>query len=97
MKDWEGMMFPKQTKTVHKKYKSSYPKQKQSIKEFFENKCALCGDRGTQIHHIIYRSEDKSKIHDNENMILLCVQCHTKVHTNKKYWQPRLKKLREKY
>ena len=48
------------------------------------------------MHHIEYRNEDRSKIDDVDNLILLCLECHAKVHENKKYWQPRLKKIRER-
>lgn len=82
MKDWVGIAFPKSSKTVLK----SKPK----------GKCWLCGRAGVHIHHIIYKSEDRSKIDDFNNLILLCLECHLKVHNNKKYWQPRLMKLRER-
>ena len=94
--DYSNMAFPKNTKTMHKKYKSSFGRQRQDIKELFNYACALCGRKGTEVHHIVYRSEDRSKIHDKENMILLCTECHNKVHSNKKYWQPRLQEIREK-
>lgn len=45
------------------------------------------------LHHIIYRSEDKSKINDVDNCIMLCDYHHRLVHSNKHYWQPRLKEL----
>lgn len=55
--------------------------------------CRLCGNPYVQLHHIVYRSEDKSKINDVENCIMLCINCHNKVHSNKHYWQPILKKI----
>jgi hypothetical protein len=30
------------------------------------------------------------------NIIVLCEKCHRKVHTNKKYWMPKLIELDEK-
>lgn len=56
-------------------------------------KCRLCGANNIELHHIIYRSEDKSKINDVNNCIMLCVQCHDIVHSNKHYWQPKLKEM----
>jgi len=51
--------------------------------------CRLCrGTDLTQIHHIRYRSEGGP--HTVENLIVLCGVCHTTVHGNKKYWQPKL-------
>lgn len=59
-------------------------------------KCRLCGTSlNLQLHHIIYRSEDKSKINDINNCIMLCVKHHVLVHSNKKYWQPKLLELAE--
>ena len=59
-------------------------------------KCRLCGTSlNLQLHHIIYRSEDKSKINDINNCIMLCVKHHVLVHSNKKYWQPKLLELVE--
>ena len=59
-------------------------------------KCRLCGTSlNLQLHHIIYRSEDKSKINDINNCIMLCVKHHALVHSNKKYWQPKLLELAE--
>ena len=51
---------------------------------------------GLQLHHIIYRSEDKSKINDVDNCIMLCLKHHQEVHSNKKKWKPILQKLVEK-
>ena len=45
------------------------------VKQIFHYQCALCGKKGTQIHHIVYKSEDKSKIDDIDNLILLCTEC----------------------
>lgn len=59
--------------------------------------CQLCGTKSNiQLHHIIYRSEDRNKINDVDNLICLCVKCHRLVHTNKKYWQPILINLIKK-
>lgn len=96
--DYSKMMFPKGTKTVLRaKPKDISKTNREEIKKLFKNKCGLCGQAaGVHIHHIIYKSEDGSKIDDFNNLILLCLKCHQKVHSNKKYWQPRLMKLREK-
>lgn len=51
-------------------------------------KCRLCGASDIQLHHIIYRSQDKSKINDVDNCIMLCGDCHRLVHSSKDTWQP---------
>lgn len=55
--------------------------------------CKICGNRNIQLHHIVYRSENKNLIDCPENCIMLCFKCHKMVHSNKHYWQQRLKKL----
>ena len=61
-----------------------------------KGKCRLCGNTNIHLHHIVYRSEDKSKINDIDNCIMLCEKCHRKVHSNKHYWQPILiKKIKK--
>ena len=97
MKDWVGIAFPKSSKTVLKsKPKDISKTNREEVKKLFKGKCGLCGRAGVHIHHIIYKSEDRNKIDDFNNLILLCLECHLKVHSNKKYWQPRLMKLRER-
>lgn len=96
--DYSNMMFPKSTTIKNKaKNKDISKTNRDKIKNLFKGKCGLCGRQGIQIHHIVYRSEDKSKIDDIGNLFLLCLECHAKVHSNKKYWQLRLKNLREKF
>ena len=95
--DYSNMMYPKGSKTVLKAKRKDISKtNRQEIKKLFKGKCGLCGRAGVHCHHIIYKSEDRGKIDDFSNLILLCLECHQKVHSNKKYWQPRLLKLREK-
>lgn len=93
--DYSLFKFPKGNAMEKKKKKEDIsPSNRKKIKKLFDRKCGLCKCKGNHIHHIVYRSEDKSKIDDLENMFLLCLDCHDKVHANKKYWQPRLKKMR---
>lgn len=46
-----------------------------------------------ELHHIVYRSENKNLINDVNNCIMLCLYHHKLVHSNKKYWQPKLKQI----
>ena len=56
--------------------------------ELFDGCCALCGNPFIQMHHIRYGAEGRKTYIGN--VIILCQRCHQLVHTNKKYWQPRL-------
>lgn len=59
------------------------------------SKCKICDTYyDLELHHIIYRSEDKTKINDVNNCIMLCNSCHRLVHSNKNLWQPILKLIR---
>ena len=95
--DYSLFKFAKTQNTVKNKRKKDISKNtREQVKEQFKGKCALCGGRGIQQHHIEYRSENKDKIDDVDNLILLCVECHAKVHSNKKKWQPILKEIKRK-
>lgn len=60
-------------------------------------KCALCGSfMFLELHHIVYRSENKSLIDNPDNCIMLCSNCHRLVHSNKKKYQPLLKEYKKK-
>ena len=74
-----------------------------------ENTCQLCGLMGIlyndkdgkerttlSLHHIEYRSENKSLIDEPSNCIFVCENCHQRCHSNKEYWQPILKNIIKK-
>ena len=93
--DYSMFKYPKQTKNVKTPRKKDISKtNREKIKKLYKGKCGLCGRKANQIHHIIYRSEDRTKIDDIDNLILLCIECHNLVHSNKAFWQPRLIELR---
>ena len=49
-------------------------------------RCRLCGTtQNLNCHHIIYKSEDRSKVNDENNLIMLCAEHHRLVHSNKHY------------
>lgn len=58
-----------------------------------KGQCRLCGNNQIQLHHIIYRSEDKNLIDEPTNCIMLCIKCHKLVHSNKHLWQSKLKEI----
>lgn len=58
--------------------------------------CQLCAtNQNLELHHIKYRSEAKELIDEPSNCIMLCSNCHKKVHNNKHKWQPILQKIVE--
>ena len=80
--DYSLFPFAKGKNLVKKKKTKDISKTtREEIKKLFKGKCGLCGKaKGVHIHHIIYKSEDKSKIDDIDNLILLCLECHGKIH-----------------
>lgn len=57
--------------------------------------CQICGrTNNLHIHHIIYRSQLGNN--DKRNLIRLCGECHRRVHSNKREWQPKLLKFQFK-
>jgi 5-methylcytosine-specific restriction endonuclease McrA len=62
-----------------------------------KGQCALCSSNfSLQYHHILYRSERKDLIDKPSNGIILCLNCHNLVHSNKKKYQPLLLEIVEK-
>lgn len=56
--------------------------------------CQLCGrQENWNVHHILYRSEAKECVNCLWNLITLCTDCHTKVHSSKDKYQPMLLRL----
>jgi 5-methylcytosine-specific restriction endonuclease McrA len=71
---------------------------KETYEKVFERDkgcCRLCGtSQNIHAHHIIPRSEDKTKIDDEKNIILLCARCHLEVvHKNMKKYKPILSNM----
>ena len=61
-----------------------------------KQKCRLLNkdcNGGLELHHIVYRSENKNLINEPDNCIMLCNYHHKLVHSNKHYWQPKLKQI----
>ena len=58
-----------------------------------DNGLCICGKQGGHVHHIIFRSHYGSN--KPENLILLCQECHTRVHSNEKHYVPILMKYQE--
>lgn len=49
-------------------------------------RCEICGSEiSIHIHHILYRSEYPELTFDNENLMVVCEDCHKKLHENDKW------------
>lgn len=89
----------KRNKPIKKVGKKRVFVKKEIYQEVFrrdKGKCRLKNDTcngGLELHHIVYRSEDKSLINEPKNCIMLCNAHHRLVHNNKHYWQPILKEM----
>lgn len=90
------MLYPKPKIKKHKRETvSTYTALEVLMRD--KNSCRLCGvQREVQIHHIVYRSQDKTRINDVSNCITLCSNCHRLVHSNKKKYMEVLKQIIEK-
>jgi 5-methylcytosine-specific restriction endonuclease McrA len=63
-----------------------------------DRSCQLCGStRSLHVHHIYYRSEAPAQWrHDPSNLIVLCLEDHDLVHSNKRKFQRHLLDLMAK-
>ncbi len=49
-------------------------------------KCEICSSEiSLQVHHIILRSENPILTFDDENLMVLCKECHKKMHSKDKW------------
>ena len=87
---------PKANKGINKVSNKRIFVTKETYNKVYERdkgRCRLCGSTQIQLHHVVYRSEDKKLINEPSNCIMLCAKCHDLVHSNKHYWQPKLKEM----
>lgn len=87
---------PKTNKGINKVSNKRIFVTKETYNKVYERdkgRCRLCGSNQIQLHHIVYRSENKKLINEPSNCIMLCAKCHELVHSNKHYWQPKLKEI----
>ena len=75
-------------------------KEEKEVYEYInsiEKWCQLCGGTSNlHRHHIRYGGMYGGRKTYIGNIIVLCDSCHRKVHSNKKYWMPKLIELDEK-
>lgn len=51
-----------------------------------ERKCEICGTEiSIEVHHIISRTKQPCLTFDNENLIVLCENCHKRIHSEDKH------------
>lgn len=58
--------------------------------EIFDNKCAICESTNVALHHIRYGGLYGGRKTYIGNIIPLCTEHHSLVHTNKSYYMPKL-------
>lgn len=56
--------------------KRKWEEVRQKVLERDNRKCQLCGQPGTQVHHIHLRSRRKDLLYVMNNLITLCDRCH---------------------
>ena len=90
---------PRENKGIKKVSKKRIVVSDKTYQEVFKRDngiCQLCASPyNLEYHHILYRSERKDLIDKASNGIMLCNECHRKVHSNKHKWQPILQKIVE--
>jgi hypothetical protein len=64
-------------------YPPEYFEIRPTIIKKYNDRCFLCGELGYEVHHIDY-----DKMHCTEdNLVLLCKNCHAITGGNREYWQ----------
>ncbi len=62
------------------------PIPKKLIKAILERDngiCQYCGKQGANIHHIAFGGTGRARRHIKENLITLCLECHSRAHSNR--------------
>ena len=45
--------------------------------------CQYCGRQGANIHHIAFGGTGRARRHIKENLVTLCLECHSRAHSNR--------------
>ena len=86
-------------KPIKKVSKNRITVKKEIYQQVYERDKGICRlqngtcEGGLELHHIVYRSEDKKLINEPTNCIMLCTKHHKEVHSNKHKWQSILKEM----
>jgi 5-methylcytosine-specific restriction endonuclease McrA len=57
--------------------------------------CVLCGRKGESIHHCLYKSYGGNNT--AQNLVVVCNDCHRRIHSNGKKYFPILLKLQQEH
>lgn len=71
----------KRRKPIRRKRNNFSQKVRKDIYNRDDGKCQQCGDVGTEIHHVKYRSQGGRGV--TTNGLLLCSDCHRIVHQDR--------------
>ena len=86
-------------KPIKKVSKNRITVKKEIYQQVYERDKGICRlqngtcEGGLELHHIVYRSENKKLINEPTNCIMLCTKHHQEVHSNKHKWQTILKEM----
>lgn len=88
---WNPVPKPVHKRRVDKRVdRNKFTKHvRDQIKDHFEDTCQMCGGRGCHIHHVQPKGSGKGR-GVFTNGLLLCNDCHKKVHGDDKllrYWK----------
>ncbi len=60
-----------------------WAKKREYVNRKYNGKCAVCGEPGTQVHHLRYRRNFETFVLDenlDDDLVLLCKRCHRAYH-----------------
>ncbi len=88
---WKGGLYLGKNKKIYRSYehdKACHNYRVQFLKKNDYIFCELCGTSSAlrfEAHHIVYASEKPKhkELHNPQNLILLCIKCHNKLHAKK--------------
>ena len=93
--EWRPIPKPNFNRKVKKKGdRSKFSKiVRDEVKKHFDNTCQECGGKGLHLHHVCFRSQSGRGVFSNA--LLLCNNCHKKIHLDDeraKHWKEVFKK-----
>ncbi len=90
--EWRNKKTPTTSKSKPKPKRSAPPKVpvelRLEIHARDHDACRWCMHRGSEVHHVAYRSEGGPN--EPSNLILLCGACHARAHSSKEAFKPLL-------
>ena len=75
---WKGGIY---SSTAQRLCGKRYWKIKQEVLDRFNRQCFSCqSTENLHVHHIISKTRSLNELYDKENMMVLCRECHRKLH-----------------